>query len=141
LAKLVNVDIAHNAKTIGEAADRGDLRENAEFTAALEERDRLTERASRLQSELKRAKLLHRSMAETDFVTIGSKVKAKNLSNHQIQDFLFLGPWEANPDRGVYSYLAPLARSFMGKKQGETVVHKADAGESQWEILEITPGI
>lgn len=141
LAKLVNVDIAHNAKTIGEAADRGDLRENAEFTAALEERDRLTERASRLQSELKRAKILHRSMAETDFVTIGSKVKAKNLSNHQIQDFLFLGPWEANPDRGVYSYLAPLARSFMGKKQGETVVHKADAGESQWEILEITPGI
>jgi transcription elongation GreA/GreB family factor len=141
LAKLVNVDIAHNAKTIGEAAERGDLRENAEFTAALEERDRLTERASRLQGELKRAKVIHQGMADVDYITIGSKAKAKNLATGQIEDFFFLGPWEADPDHGVYSYLAPLARTFMGKKQGETVVHKSDAGEAQWEVVEIAPGV
>jgi transcription elongation GreA/GreB family factor len=141
LAKLVNVDIAHNAKTIGEAAERGDLRENSEFTAALEERDRLTERATRLQNELKRAKIIHQGMANGDSITIGSKVKTKNVTTNQMEDFFFLGPWEADPDHGVYSYLAPLARSFMGKKQGEVVVHKSDAGESQWEVLEITPGV
>ncbi len=140
-AKLVNVDIAHNAKTIGEAAERGDLSENAEFTAALEERDRLTERAARMRAEIKKAKVIHYGMADTDHVTIGSKVRALNLTTNQEETFTFLGPWDADPQRQIYSYLSPMALSFMGKKLNETVTHNANAGQTEWKILEISSGI
>ncbi len=140
-AKLVNVDIPHNAKTIGEAAERGDLSENAEFTAALEERDRLTERAGRMRAELKKARIIHHGMADSDSITIGSRVTAKNLSTAEQDEFLFLGPWDAAPEKRIYSYLSPLALAFMGKKVGDIVTHNPDAGEMKWEILEIVPGI
>jgi transcription elongation factor GreA len=142
LAKLVNVDIAHNAKTIGEAAERGDLSENAEFTAALEERDRLTERASRLQAELKKAKTIYPGFAaNSKIVTIGTKVRVIDLADNEEKTFTFLGPWDADPNQGTYSYLAPLAQSFMGKKAGEIVVHNPDAGKMEWKILDIAPAI
>ncbi len=140
-AKLVNVDIPHNAKTIGDAAEKGDLRENAEFTAALEERDRLNERAMRMRSELKKARTIYPGMANTDHVTIGSIVKAQNLSTNETETYQFLGPWDANHEKGIYSYLSPMALSFMGKKVGETVIHVSNAGETRWKILEITPGV
>ncbi|MFA5864020.1 MAG: GreA/GreB family elongation factor [Phycisphaerae bacterium] len=135
--KLTNVDILHNARTIGEAAERGDLSENAEFTAALEERDRLTERATRMRADIKKAKILHHSITQSDFVTIGTAVKARNLATNEIDSFLFLGPWDADPQRSIYSYLSPIAQSFMGKKVGETVIHNSNAGQSQWKIEEL----
>jgi transcription elongation GreA/GreB family factor len=142
LAKLVNVDIAHNAKTIGEAAERGDLSENAEFTAALEERDRLTERATRLQTELKKARIIYQGFAaNSDYVNIGTRVRATNVDSNAEETFVFLGPWDADPKQGIFSYLAPLSKSFMGKKSGEVVVHTTDSGASQWKIIDITPAI
>jgi len=142
LAKLVNVDIAHNAKTIGEAAERGDLSENAEFTAALEERDRLTERATRLQGELKKARIIYQGFAaNSDYVNIGTRVLAINEDTNVQESFVFLGPWDADPEKGIYSYLAPLSKSFMGKKNGEVVVHTTDSGTMRWKIVEITPAI
>lgn len=140
-ARLVNVDIAHNAKTIGDAAEKGDLRENAEFTAALEERDRLTERAARMRAELKKAKIIHPGTASTDSVSIGSAVRVQNLATGEEQTMVFLGPWDADPQRHIYSYLSPLALAFMGKKPGDTVTHESNAGQAQWKILEIAPGI
>jgi transcription elongation factor GreA len=140
-AKLVNVDIAHNAKTIGEAAERGDLSENAEFTAALEERDRLAERASRMRADIKKAKIIHTGLAESETVSIGCKVKVLNLTTNTEETYTFLGPWDASPERQIYSYLSPIALSFMGKQVNETVVHNSNAGQAQWKILEITSGI
>jgi len=140
-AHLVNVEIPHNAKTIGDAAEKGDLRENAEFTAALEERDRLNERAMRMRAELKKARTIYAGMANTDHVTIGSTVKAQNLATNEIETYHFLGPWDVNHEQGIYSYLSPMALTFMGKKVGETVIHNSNAGEFQWKILEITPGV
>ena len=140
-AKLVNVDIPHNAKAIGEAADKGDLSENAEFTAALEERDRLTERATRMKAEIKKAKIIYHSMADTEFVTVGSRVKALNLDSNQEETYLFLGPWDADPPNRVLSYASPIAQAFMGKKAGETVEYTATDGPTRWKVLETAPGI
>jgi transcription elongation factor GreA len=140
-ARLVNVEIAHNAKTIGEAADRGDLRENAEFTAALEERDRLTERAGKMRADIKKAKVIYPGMVSSDSVSIGARITAENLQTSETEYFVFLGPWDADPQRRTYSYLSPLAQSFMGKKIGETVIHTTETEETKWKIKEISSGL
>ncbi|MCX5683395.1 MAG: GreA/GreB family elongation factor [Planctomycetota bacterium] len=139
--ELINIKLPKNSTAIGEAAARGDLSENAEFTAALEERDHLTERANAMQADLVKAKPIPRAMATGETVNIGTTVRARRLSTGQEETLTFLGPWDSDTQKGIYYYKAPLPQAFMGKRVGETVVLKTDSGEEQWEVLEITPAI
>ena len=139
--EVVNIKLPKNSTAIGEAAARGDLSENAEFTAALEERDRLTERANAMQTELVKAKPIPRIMAIGETVNIGTTVRARRLSTGQEETLTFLGPWDADTRKGIYYYKAPLPQAFMGKRVGEVVILRTDSGEEQWEVLEITPAI
>ena len=135
--KLVNEDMRRNAKAIGDAAARGDLRENWEYKAALEERDRLVERVTRAREELDLGRVLDPSHISTDKVTIGTAVLLRDVATGQEKTVTFLGPWDADIAQGVYSYLAPLGLRFMGKKVGEHVSASLDAAESEFEILRI----
>ena len=137
---LVHVKMAANAKAIGEAAARGDLSENAEFTAALEERNHLTEKAGRMEAELQKTRVIKPEMAEGDLVTVGSRIVAKDLAGGESQIMIFLGPWDSDPEQGVYSYLAALAQVFMGKKVGDRVELAVENGTRTWEIVEVGAG-
>jgi len=141
LSHLVNVKMPEIAKAIGAAAAMGDLSENAEFTSALEERDRLAARAGRMQQELNKARMIPPDMPLAEWVTIGSAVKVKDLATGREDTFRFLGPWDANVEKGIYSYHAPLGLAFMGKKVGDKVTLRTDGHERTWEILEVGPGI
>ena len=138
---LVNVKMAENAKAIGEAAAHGDLSENAEFTAALEERDLLAKKGGRMRAELAKARVIPTDMADGASVTIGSTVKARNLSTGHMETLVFLGPWDADPDNGVYSYRAPLSQAFMGKKTDDIVVVPTNAETRSWKIVEIRANV
>jgi transcription elongation factor GreA len=130
--KIINIDMVHNSAAIGEAAGFGDLSENAEFTAALEKRDFLAARANDIGDELKKAALIPDDIS-TAMVNVGTSIRVKNLATGEEESITFLGPWDANLDRRIYSYLAPFARNFLGKKVGEI----AEDGDKRYEILEI----
>jgi transcription elongation GreA/GreB family factor len=139
--ELVTRKMLDNQRAIAAAAEHGDITENAEFTAALEERDRLAERATRLQNDIARAKVITGSMAASETVTIGSRVRARNLATGEEETLIFLGPWDADITKHIYFYRAPMAQAFMGKAVGDTVTLKTDSGERQWEVLEVAPGL
>ncbi|MFC1672113.1 GreA/GreB family elongation factor [Planctomycetota bacterium] len=139
--QLVNVDLVEIGKEIGTAAELGDLSENAEFTAALEQRDRLSKRASMMEEELANTRILTADMVQSDKVTVGSGVRAKDTGTGKTETYIFLGPWDIDPEKGVYSYRAPIGLAFMGKMKGDTVEFEAESGPRQWEILEVFPGI
>lgn len=134
--KIVNIDMVNNSAAIGEAAGFGDLSENAEFTAALEKRDFLAARANDIGEELKKALLIPDDLKTTS-VNVGQTVRVKNLATGEEEKFTFLGPWDANLEQRIYSYLAPFARNFLGKKVGELV----EDGDKRYEILAIERAI
>jgi transcription elongation GreA/GreB family factor len=138
---LVSVKMMENSKAIGEAAAHGDISENAEFTAALEERDHLTERANAMQADLARAKPISSSLIHSETANIGTTVRARRQSTGQEETLTFLGPWDADVHKGIYYYKAPLALAFMGKAAGETVTLRTDSGEERWEVLEVRPAL
>ena len=138
---LVTKKVLENQRAIASAAEHGDISENAEFTAALEERDRLAERAARLQADIARARPITPSMGAGDTVTVGSRVRARNLATGAEEIFVCLGPWDADIGKHIYYYRAPLAIAFMGKKVGDIAVFGAGADERKWEILEVGPGL
>jgi transcription elongation factor GreA len=138
---LTTVKMIEIANRIGVALGHGDVSENSEFTSALEERDRMTERANSMQADLSRARPINRTMAASEFANIGTTVTAKRLSTGQTETLTFLGPWDANVEKGIYYYKAPLSLAFMGKRVGETVSLRTDSGEDQWVIESIGPAI
>jgi transcription elongation GreA/GreB family factor len=139
--ELVTKKILDNQRAIAAAAEHGDITENAEFTAALEERDRLAERAGRLQMDIAKAHVISGSMAASETVTVGSRVWARNLESGEEETLIFLGPWDADISKHIYYYRAAMSLAFMGKAVGATVVLKTDSGERRWEILEIGPWV
>lgn len=130
---LVNVKMAENAKAIGEAASHGDLSENSEYKFALEERDLLRARVASIQSELSRARLLTANDIATDAVHIGTKVTLSGPEG-QRRELTILGPWEADVEKGIYNYRAPLCQKLKGLRTGDTVVLDLDGTERPYRI-------
>jgi len=141
LSRLVKVKLAEASKAVGAAAALGDLSENAEWAAAKEECNYIATRATRMQEEIKKARVITPGAAGAETVTVGSSVRARDLSTDVVETMTFLGPWDADHDNNIYSYRAKLGLAFMGKKPGDRVSLSTDGGEYAWEIIEIRPGI
>jgi transcription elongation GreA/GreB family factor len=126
-------------KELGEAASFGDLSENAEYKAALDERARLAETGARMQNEISSAHLITHEACDVSWVTIGSKVSLRNLADQKESALTFLGPWDARPDVGILAYNAPLGLAFMGAEEGDEVSFQAGDELRRWVILSIEP--
>jgi len=138
MEKLINVDMLLNSQEIGKAAARGDLSDNAEFRTALEQRDRLTERANSMRDELRHARILDPAAISGAEVSVGTSARLRNTATGEERTVTFLGPWDADLQRNVYSYLVPLSLRFMGKKPGDRVAASFDSGEAEYEIVAIS---
>ena len=59
--------------------------------------------------------------ARTDIVSIGTIVQAMDLGANQPETFTILGAWDSDPEKGVISYLSPVAQSLLNNKVGDEV--------------------
>ncbi len=134
---IVNVQMRENAKRIGEAASHGDLSENSEYKFALEERDLLRARLARVNDDLSRAQPIRAEDVSTDYVSIGSRVRARDASG-AVREMTFLGPFEGDVEHGVFSYKAPLSQKLMGLRVGDRTKVALDGHDDELEILEIS---
>ena len=141
LQRLVTGKMAEAARAVGDAAQDGDLSENAGWTAALAERDRLAGTATRMQEEISRARIIPAELAQSETVTVGSAVDVKDIASGNASTMIFLGPWDADHNRGIHAYSAGLGLAFMGKAKGAQVNVEFDGQEHAWQILEVRPAI
>lgn len=131
---LREVKIPENAEAIGRAASYGDLSENAEWEAAIEEQRLLTEKAEEMAAELKKVKDLGTQEFKADIVQPGCGVRFKDLESGETQEVLILGPWDIGTRPGVISYLAPLAAGILGKRVGEETRVRVPSGRRLVQI-------
>jgi transcription elongation factor GreA len=119
LARLIAEDVPANSKEIEFAKSLGDLRENAEYKAALEKQAILNATLAKLSDEIERAQLFDPSTINTSRVGFGVKVTLKNNSSDREESYTLLGPWESDPDHNVISYLSPFGGALLNKEAGE----------------------
>ena len=81
---------------IGEARDKGDLSENAEYESAREDQGLLELQISKLQNLVANARVIDESQIGTDRVQMLNKVKVKNMNANQIMEFTLVGESEAD---------------------------------------------
>lgn len=120
IEQIGTVETVENAKEIEVARSHGDLRENAEFKAALERRDRLQAELKFLSDQLNKCRILTKQDIDTSAVSVGTKVLCKDEAGNPVH-YTFLGPWDANPEAGILSFQSKLAQSMIGLKKGDKV--------------------
>lgn len=118
MQQIATVETVHNAKEIETARAHGDLRENAEFKAALERRDRLQSELKFLSDQINQARIITPEDVSTDEVGIGSVVHLRDSKGEHTR-FILLGPWDADPEQHILSFQSKLAQVMKGKTIGE----------------------
>ena len=118
IQQIATVDTVHNAKEIEAARALGDLRENAEFKAALERRDRLQSEIKFLSDQISRARILTAHDVPADEVGIGSVVHCRDTKGEHLR-FTLLGPWDADPEQRILSFQSKLAQAMNQRTIGE----------------------
>jgi transcription elongation GreA/GreB family factor len=133
-AELVQKKIPANSKEIAIARSYGDLRENHEFKAAKEMQKLLMRRKSELEAQLVRARGTDFASAKTDAVSIGTIVRVTDLNANNAETFTILGAWDSEPEKGVISYLTPVAQSLLNRKPGEEIEFEMDGVKKRFRI-------
>ena len=135
--ELTEEKLPRNFLDIGRAAAFGDLSENAEYTSALEERDRLTKRAMDLKAQIDKVRIISPGMLKDGEVCLGSWVRLANPVTGQEVKYSVLGPWDGSPEDGVLSYRSPLAITLLGRKVGDEVEAQLPGGIERFKVVDL----
>ncbi|MEO1368359.1 MAG: GreA/GreB family elongation factor, partial [Acidobacteriota bacterium] len=119
LKNLAEVELPENREAIESARELGDLRENFEYHAARRRHEYLSARATKLDTDLRKVRLIDPKGVRGDEVAIGSTVRFSKENGETT--FHILGPWESDPDRNILSNESDLAKKLLGRKVGDTV--------------------
>lgn len=139
LEHMINVEMAENSRDIGEAQEKGDLRENAEYKAAMEKQVQIQAAIKKLDGDLKNALILEDFVAglSTDKVNVGCTVRLQHTETGETLSYSILGTWDADTSKNIISYQAPLAQSLLGKFVGDTAVLSYGSQEAHYKVLQI----
>ncbi len=135
---LSTVERPKISKQIGEARDKGDLSENAEYDAAKDAQGLLELRISKLQDSLRNGRIIDESKMDSSKVYLLSTVTIKNTKNNAIMKYTLVPEEESDFKKGRISVESPISKGLLGKEVGETADIKIPAGIVTFEIIEIT---
>ena len=138
LDHLKDIERPNASKAIGEARDKGDLSENAEYDAAKEAQGMLEMEISKLEETLSNARIIDESKLDSSKILIHSTVKIKNLTNSATMEYKLVAQSEANLAQGKISVDSPIGKGLLGKKNGDIAEIAIPNGNVKFEILEIS---
>ena len=138
LDHLKDIERPLASKAIGEARDKGDLSENAEYDAAKEAQGMLEMEISKLEETLSNARIIDESKLDSSKILIHSTVKIKNLTNSAIMEYKLVAQSEAKLSQGKISVDSPIGKGLLGKKNGDIAEIAIPNGNVKFEILKIS---
>jgi len=138
LDQLINVERPAISRLIGEAIEKGDISENAEYDSAKDAQGMLEAKIAELQGKIANARILDESKIKTSKVQILNVVTIKNQKNDSTMKYTLVPESEADLKQGKISVNTPIAKGLMGKKVGDVVEIKVPSGVIPFEIIDIS---
>jgi len=138
LQKLKSIDRNNVVKAIAEAREHGDLKENAEYHAAKEQQGLIESRIRDIESKLANSQIIDvLDIEPTGKIIFGTTVEIKDLNDSNSTSYKIVGEDEADAKLSKISVNSPLARSLIGKSEGDLINLEAPGGKKEFEILSI----
>ena len=138
LDHLMKVERPAISKQIGEAIEKGDISENAEYDAAKDAQGMLEAKMAVIRGKISNVRILDESKIDTSQVQILNRVTLRNIKNNATVQYTLVPESEADLKKGRVSVETPIAKGLLGKKVGETAEIKVPSGIMQFEIIEIS---
>lgn len=126
------------AQAIGEAREKGDLSENAEYDAAKEAQGLLELKINTMEKALATARVLDASQLDTSSVTVLSKVTIRNVKNKKDLTYHLVSESEADLKTKKISVSSPMGIGLLGKAVGDIAVVETPRGTIEFEIVNIS---
>ncbi|MCB0652041.1 MAG: transcription elongation factor GreA [Saprospiraceae bacterium] len=138
LDELKNVGRAEAARAIGEAREKGDLSENAEYDAAKDAQGMLELKINELEKVLANARILDESTLDTSKVTVLANVTIKNIKTGTEVTYKLVSETEADLKLKKISVTSPMGSGLLGKEVGDIAVVETPRGNLEFEIMNIS---
>ena len=122
---------------IAEARAKGDLSENAEYSAAKEKQAFNEGRIQELEAVISRAQVIDPTTMSGDVVRFGATVLVANIDTDEENEYQIVGDYEADIAKNKISLSSPLARALIGKEIGDVAEYMAPNGKKTYEIIEV----
>ena len=134
LERELTVDLPREIKV---AVAMGDLRENAEYHAALDRQRYVRARIGQLQRRLSELGTMNMDRIPHDRVGLGSTIVIIDLDIDVELTYELVIPEMADLEKGLISAASPIGRGLLGKKDGESVVVEVPSGKKRFEIVSV----
>jgi len=116
----------------------GDLKENAEYHAALERQAYVKARIGQLRGRLSELGSVDMARIPHDKVSLGSRVELLDLDTDEEIRYELVVPELAESRDGLISVASPIGKGLMGRKVGDEVSIRIPSGTKKYEILDLS---
>ncbi len=136
--KTIDKKKRETAARIKEAADHGDLKENAEYHAAREEQSLIVYKKQLMQSHAP-FRFIEKGEIDTEDVGFGNKVAVLEDGKDEPEVYYLLGPIEFEFDiyPNIVTYHSPFAQAMIGKEVDEDFTLEIEGKETKFTITAI----
>src|SRR6059058_4063599 len=125
-------------KEIQKAREFGDLRENAEYKAAMERQSIVQARIMQIRQRLREVEAIDLTKIPTDSIAYGSTVVLYDVDKDEKVTYRLVTSEESDPDNGLISTVSPIGQALMGKEEGDAIKVKTPKGFRNFEIYRLT---
>lgn len=138
LHRLKTVDRPWVINAIAEARAQGDLSENAEYEAAKDRQGFIEGRIAEVESKLSGSQVIDpRTVDAGGRVVFGATVQLEDEDSGAQVSYQIVGEDEADLKLGLINIGSPIARSLIGKEEGDVAEVQAPGGTRRYEIVSV----
>jgi transcription elongation factor GreA len=119
------------------AAELGDRSENAEYHAAKEKLRHIDKRLFYLNSMIEKSRVIDPAELDHSRVHFGATVTLERMEDGEEERYTICGVLESEPETGLISVHAPMARAMMGKEEGDELTVRLPGGTRSYEVVSI----
>ena len=125
-------------QAIAEAREKGDLSENAEYDAAKEMQGHIEGRIAELEGKIPMLQIIDpKTLQAGERIVFGATVELEDEDSGNTKSYQIVGDDEADIKENRLSISSPLARSLIGKFEGDEVTCPAPKGLIHYAIISV----
>jgi transcription elongation factor GreA len=137
LKRLREIERPKNVLDIETARAHGDIKENAEYSAAKERQAFIEGRMREIEGTIALSEVIDPGKMSGTRVVFGATVRLADTESGDETVYSIVGDHEGDIKEGRIAISAPLARALIGREQGDTVVLRTSKGSREYQIQEI----
>ena len=126
-------------KAIAVAREHGDLKENAEYHAAIQQQGLVEAKIKDIEFKLGNSEIIdNKSTDKKNQIIFGCTVELLNINDNSKIKYQIVGDEEADLTKNKISFNSPIGQGLINKKVGDEITITIPKGELNLKVIDIT---